>query len=49
MSATFTGKSFKAAKVKEILTVSLENMLAYVIVDGGYVTCPPATNLALRR
>ena len=44
----FTGNSFRAANVREILTVSLNTMLVYVMVTGGFVTCPCATKFALR-
>ena len=46
MSATFTGKSFKAANVKAILNVSRNTILAYVMVAGDFVVFLPHNNLA---
>ena len=41
----------ESLKYFQLLTVSLNTTLSWVMVDGGYVTCPPATttNLALHR
>jgi hypothetical protein len=48
MSADKTSILLKEASSKEIRTLSRETTLAYVCFVGGLVTCPPATNLALR-
>ena len=42
-------RSFKAARVRAIHTVSLEMMLAYVITAGASVMCPPAPSHALHQ
>ena len=45
-SPTFTWRSFNAAYVNAIRTVSRDTTLAYVIVSGAFVWCPPATKRA---
>ena len=46
ISDVFTSRSFNAAKVRAILTDSLETMLAYVKLLGASNKWPPATRHA---
>ena len=49
VSDVFTSRSFNAAKVRAILTDSLETMLAYVELLGASTTWPPATRHAFQE
>ena len=48
MSEGLTSRSFRAATVSAIRTVSREMTLAYVMTAGVSVMCPPTTSRALR-
>ena len=48
MSPNLSSRSLRGAIIKAILTVYLDIMLAYIVVAGALVMCPPATKPGLK-